>query len=139
MKMKKFAKVIILSLALSMTAQTVAPVSIATHAEAAAKIKLNVSKKTIMVGKSFTLKVKGTSKKVTFRTNKKAVASVTKSGKVKGKSAGKATITVKVDGKKYACKVTVKEKENKFVTNAPFEAAVATVGDNTVVMPKDWK
>ena len=138
MSLKKFAKVVVLSLALCMTTQTVAPLSTAVVAEAATTVKLNVKKKTLTEGKSFTLKVKGTSKKVTFSSSKKSVATVNKNGKVTAKKAGKANITAKVGNKKYVCKVTVKAKENKYVTNAPFKAVEVKLGDNSVVVPKDW-
>ncbi len=148
-QLKKFAKVVALSLALSMTVQTVAPATTTIIAEAAkpnkenankakGKIKLNLKKNTIEVGESFTLKVSNTSKEASFTSSNKKVATVTESGEVTGVSKGKATITVTVDGKKYKCKVTVKGSDNKYVTNAPFEAAVAKVGKNSVVVPKTW-
>ena len=76
----------------------------------AAKIKLNKTKATITVGKTFQLKVKGTSKKVKWVSSNKKVATVTSKGKVTGKKAGTATITAKVAGKKLKCKVTIKSK-----------------------------
>ena len=139
-KFQNLAKVIVLSLALSMTVQTVAPISTAIVAEAAAKkvkVSLNVTKKTIEVGESFTLKVKGTKKKVSFKSNKKSVATVTKKGEVTGISEGKAVILVKTEGRNFTCKVTV--KENEVVANAPFEAVVAKVGDNSIAMPESWE
>lgn len=78
----------------------------------AAAPKLNKTKVTLTVGKSVTLKLnhapKG--KAVTWSSSKKAVATVSKKGKVTAKKAGNATITAKVSQKKYTCKVTVKEK-----------------------------
>ena len=141
-QLKKFAKVVALSLALSMTVQTVAPITTTTIAEAAkakGNVKLNLKKNTIEVGESFTLKVSNGSKDASFVSNNKKVATVTDSGEVTGVSKGKATITVTVDGKKYKCMVTVKGVANKFLANAPFEASVAKVGANTVVVPKTWK
>ena len=75
----------------------------------AAKMKLNKSSVMVAVGKKVSLKVKGTTKKVSWTTSKKAVASVSKKGVVTGKKAGKATITAKVGAKKFRCKVTVKK------------------------------
>ncbi len=74
----------------------------------AATIRLNKKTVTLQVGKSVTLKIKGTSKKVTWSSTNKKVATVTKKGKVTAKKAGKATIVAKVGGKKYKCKLTVK-------------------------------
>ena len=67
------------------------------------------TKKTIYIGKPYTLKLKGTEIKSVKSSNTK-VATVNKSGKVTGKKAGTATITLKgKDGKSYKCKVTIKK------------------------------
>lgn len=79
-----------------------------TNVSAAKKVKLNKTKATIYVGKTVTLKLNNNKKKVKWTTSNKKVATVSKKGKVKGKKAGKATITAKVGKKKYKCKVTVK-------------------------------
>ena len=80
-------------------------------------VKLNITKKKISVGSSFQLKVKGkVSQKtvVTWKSSNKKIAVVSKKGKVTGKKAGKAQITVTVGGnnKKAVCKVTVQKKKN---------------------------
>lgn len=82
----------------------------------AAKVRLNMTKKTLTVGKTVTLKVKGTRKKVKWSSSNKKVASVSSKGKVKAKKAGKATITAKIGKKKYKCKITVMKKNT---TNDP--------------------
>lgn len=70
---------------------------------------LNKTRATVFVGKSTSLKVSGTKKKVTWSSSNKAIATVNKSGKVTGKKAGNVKITVKVAGKKYVCNISVKE------------------------------
>nr|MCR4716392.1 Ig-like domain-containing protein [Lachnospiraceae bacterium] len=79
---------------------------------AATKVKLSATKKTLTVGSSAVLKVKNTKKKVTWSTSKKSVCTVKKKTKykatIKAKKVGTATITAKVNKKKYKCKVTVK-------------------------------
>lgn len=80
-------------------------------------VKLNITKKKISVGSSFQLKVKGkVSRKtvVTWKSSNKKIAVVSKKGKVTGKKAGKAQITVTVgrNNKKAVCKVTVQKKKN---------------------------
>ena len=80
----------------------------ATPVEAASSVELNKSKLTLYVGKSYTLKVSGTTQAVTWKSSKTSVATVTKAGKVTAKSAGSATITATVNSEKYTCKVTVK-------------------------------
>ena len=78
-------------------------------------VSLNKTKKTLKKGKTFKLKATitpkdATVKTVTWKSSNKKVATVSKSGKVTAKKAGKATITVTTDdGKKTAkCKITVK-------------------------------
>ena len=84
-----------------------------TEAEAATA-KLSKSKKTLKVGKSFTLKVKNASKKYKFESSDPSVAKVkTKKGKktkIIAVSAGKATITATLGDKVLKCVVTVKGK-----------------------------
>ena len=52
----------------------------------------------------------GTSRKVTWSSSAPSVASVNKKGKITARRTGKATITAKVNGVKYKCKVTVKAR-----------------------------
>lgn len=89
----------------------------ATQVNAATKPKLSKTKITMTVGQSKKLKVKGISKKrakrIKWKSSKKKVVTVTKTGKLKARKAGKATITVKVGKKKLKCKVTVKKKRKK--------------------------
>lgn len=86
-------------------------VSPVVEVSAATKIKLNKTKKTLNVGETFTLKLSGTSKTVTWKSSKKSVATVSSKGKVTAKKAGTATITATCSGKTYKCKITVKDKE----------------------------
>ena len=51
----------------------------------AATSKLNKTKITVSVKESYQLKVKGTSKKVTWKSSNEQVATVSKNGKVTGK------------------------------------------------------
>jgi hypothetical protein len=84
----------------------------------AAGAKLNKTKVTVCTGKTYTLKMSGVSKKVSWTTSDKKVATIKTSGKNKAtckitaKKNGTATVTAKVKvGKKtktFKCKVTVK-------------------------------
>lgn len=89
----------------------------ATQVNAATKPKLSKTKITMTVGQSKKLKVKGISKKrakrIKWKSSKKKVVTVTKTGKLKARKAGKATITAKVGKKKLKCKVVVKRKLKK--------------------------
>ena len=71
-------------------------------------IKLNKTKVTLNKGKTYTLKVSGTKKKVTWSSSNKKVATVNSKGKVTAKKKGIVTITAKADGLTVKSKVTVK-------------------------------
>ena len=91
----------------------------------AASPKLSKTKKTLIVGKSFTLTLKNATKKFTWTTSNKNVAklvSVKKNSvKIKGVKAGTATVTVKIGSKKLKCKITVKDKPQPAEEPAPAE------------------
>jgi uncharacterized protein YjdB len=74
----------------------------------AATIKLNATSKTIYKGKSATLKVSGTKKKVKWSSSNKKVATVSSKGKVTAQKKGICYISAKVVGKTLKCKITVK-------------------------------
>lgn len=73
----------------------------------AATVKLSANTVTLNVGQSKTIKVKGTSAKAKWSSNKKSVAKVNSSGKITAVGRGTATITAKVGKKSYKCKVLV--------------------------------
>ena len=78
------------------------------ESQAAGNVKLNKTSTSIYVGKTTTLKVVNTGKKVKWSSSNNNIAKVSSKGKVTGKKVGKAVITAKVSGKKYTCKVKVK-------------------------------
>lgn len=87
-------------------------------------VKLNKTTLTIGKGKTATLKAtvnptkNVTSKKVTWNSSKKSVATVNSSGKITAKKIGTTTITVKTaNGKTAKCKVTVKNLPSKVKLN----------------------
>jgi hypothetical protein len=100
-------------------------------AQAKNTVKLNKTKATLYVGETLKLNLTGTDKAVTWTTSKKSVATVTSTGKVKAKKEGSVTITAKAAGKKYRCKVTVKEKtENNIVVTVGQETYTITLYEN---------
>ncbi len=113
--------------------------------QAAKKPKLNKKKLTLRVGKTATLKVKNRAKKakVSWKSAKKKIATVSKKGKVRAKKAGKTKIicTVKRGGKKkkLICKVTVtgkKPKQTRFPVSdcpGPFFVSPSPEPNSTVV------
>ena len=96
--------------------------------QAEAAPKLNKKNVTITVGKTVKLKVKGTKKKVKWSSSKKSVCTVSKSGVVKAKKAGQATIKAKVAKKTLKCQVKVKAKKVPAPAPAPAPAAVKPTG-----------
>ena len=90
------------------------------------------NKVTIGKGETFQLASKSSSK-ISFRSSNKNIVSVTKSGKIKGKKIGKATIIAKSNKKTRRCKVTVKAAPKKIsfsqqeITLLPKETKKLTV------------
>lgn len=76
---------------------------------------LNKTKTTIWVGESVKLKVLNNSKSVHWQSSNQKVAVVSDNGIVRGKGAGKATISAKIGTKKYNCAVNVKDKKIKSI------------------------
>lgn len=80
------------------------------QSDAAQKAKLNRKSLTLTVGKSSQLKIKNTTKKVKWSSSNGSIASVTQQGRVKAKKQGNCSVSAKVGGKKYICRITVKKK-----------------------------
>lgn len=104
----------------------------------AASVKLSATKMTLTVGCKKTLKVKNLPRKaaVTYSSNRKSVAKVSKKGVVTAVKKGSATITAKVvyktgkKQKKLTCKVTVKNSVYPVVTaDGMKEPSYVKVGD----------
>lgn len=73
----------------------------------AATVKLNKTTLAIARYHTYRLKLSGTSKKITWSSSNKTVASVSSKGTVNAKAEGNATIKAAVGSKKLSCKVTV--------------------------------
>lgn len=72
------------------------------------RIRINKASAKIKKGKKIKLKVLNAPGKVKWKSSNKRVATVSKNGVVKGKKKGKVTISAKVKGKTYKCKIKVK-------------------------------
>lgn len=94
-------------------------------AEAKTKPKLAAKKKTMTIGQTYKLKLKGVSgkAKVKWKTSKKSVVSIAKKKgntvTLKAKKKGTAVVTATYKKKKYRCKVTVKVKKRQPVADNP--------------------
>lgn len=107
-QIKKFLVTMAVCLAAMLVVPCVAPdAPFSVTVQAAAKVKLNKKAAYVTKGESVQLKISGTKKAVKWSSSNKKIATVNAKGMVKGVKKGTATITAKVGGKKYTCKVTV--------------------------------
>lgn len=109
--------------------------------EAATKVKLNYTKKTIKKDEILKLKMIGTKKKVKWKTSDSTIAGLLSAGVVQGFRPGTAKITATVDGKKYVCKVTVTETYGTVSGNVTYHynqyrGYVANTGSIVFLIPK---
>lgn len=113
--LKYLLMILILFVTLSAAAGTLAG---SLQASAASISKKNVR---IVKGQTTKLRIKGASGKVKWKSNRKAVAVVSSTGRITAKRKGTAVITATVGKKKYTCKVKVFNK----LTKKQAEKAVA--------------
>lgn len=104
-----------------------------TPLKASAAPKLNKKQVELKVGKTYKLKVKGTSNKVKWSTSNKKIAKVFKNGVITAKKAGKATIKAKVGKKTLKCKVTVLCKHHQFEEKIIKKATYKRAGEKCKV------
>ena len=89
------------------------------------KVTINQTNQLLVKGQTCQLKIKGTSKKVSWKSNKTSVAIVNSAGKVTAKGKGTATIVAKIQGVSKQCKITVEDpKMDK--SNVTLEVAKST-------------
>lgn len=76
------------------------------------EIKLSKNSVSVIVGDKTKLTINGTKEKVTWSVKDKKIATVSPSGYVLGIKKGTTTVSAKVLGKTYTCKVTVEQPES---------------------------
>ena len=118
----KILKKLLLSILIIVTTLTISQITFLELPTAsiaqASSIRINKTKYSLYKGSSFKLKILGTSKKVKWTSSNKKIAVVNSKGKVTAKKKGTCTITAKVNGKKYYCKVSVKNKNYTTTTSS---------------------
>lgn len=123
--MKELKRIVTIVLIIVMTI-TMLPVD----AQAASIPKLNKVKKTLYIGQSYKIKVKGKNiKSKKFKSSNSKIATVSKKGIVKAKKVGTCKITINVKykkknklfTKKLRCKITVRKKEVPITSQAEVE------------------
>lgn len=82
-------------------------------AASSSKVSINITDLILSKGKTKKLKISGTTKKVKWRSSDSSVVKVSKKGKVKALKVGKATVTAKVNGKSYKCRLQVSSIKKK--------------------------
>jgi len=100
---------------------------------ASAAAKLSKTEATLDIGENVKLKVKNTTKKVTWSSSDAAIARVSKKGTVYALSEGTCTITAKVGKKSLECKVTVTDSAAKTLDSS------VTIGDVKVPISSKWE
>lgn len=118
--MKKISKVLLVAIAFFMLVSCVNVFPKVSHA------KTTTKKLTMTVGDKKKWYIFGTSKKPSYKSSNKKIASVSKKGIITAKKKGKCTITAKVSGRTFKYKVTVKKK------------VVPSVVTNTVTNPPSF-
>ena len=114
-------KLIAIATAFSLAVSGTGYATLETNAATTLKLKNVSSKKTLYVGKKFTIKTNQPLKKLTFKSSKKSVATINKKGCITAKKTGTCKITViaKISKKKTSKKVftlTVKKKTTTVTT-----------------------
>ncbi|MDF2943676.1 MAG: hypothetical protein K0S01_2534 [Herbinix sp.] len=98
-----------------------------TTAQAASSIYINDKSFTLDIDHYKTIRIKGTTKKATWKSSNSKVASVSSGGKVVAKTPGTTTITANVSGQKITCKVTVIGISKKYLTTTPGKTISLTI------------
>ena len=100
--------------------------------------KLSKTSLTLTENQTSSIKLNGTTVKVTYVSSNPQIASVNSRGKITAVKKGSAVITAKANTKKFKCKVTVKAapKPNPTATPKPTEAPTPSLSATTLTMNK---
>lgn len=106
-------------------------VSLASKIKVTEYLKINSKKLYVYKGKSYQLKVTGTKKTIKWTTSDKKVATVSKTGNVKAKKQGSATITATTGTKTVKCKVFVYKKTKEVQNRIKLKKYILKNGTET--------
>ena len=103
--------------------------------------KLSKTKATVEIGKTLTLRLKGTTQAVKWKSSNRKVATVTSKGVVKAVGAGSARVVATVLKKKFICAITVPEaeKESESEKESEKETEKSTEEEKTFNYARDCK
>lgn len=117
--------------------------SFSAEAQAATKKPYISAKKiTLSVGKTKKLSIRRNTRKVNWKSSNTRVVIVSKSGKIKAKKAGRATITATIKKKKYRCRVIVTPKSRSnthSVTQNTFSNSATQTSTTSASSPSSGK
>lgn len=125
-------KIVSLLLAMLLCLSLAAPAS--TYA---ATVKINKTKLTLYEGNTYSLRVTGATKSISWKSSDTSIATVASNGKVKAIKAGSATITATASSKKLTCKLTVKESFNAKKAISNTKEDITDIGNGLIVILKN--
>jgi archaellum component FlaF (FlaF/FlaG flagellin family) len=134
--MKKKQKILLMIMSLFVSVFALGGTVTTYAASKTTTVALNTNASYLVKGETTTLKVKGTSKKTTWKTSNKRVATVSSKGKVKAVGYGSTYISATVDKKTYKCKVTVVNPAK--ITLEPSKPFIIVDGDSVSLNPKGY-
>ena len=126
-KLLLFPLILILSFLIvsNISTQTSQPVYV--YAKTKEEIAISQSLVHVIVGDKTKLTINGTKEKATWSVKDKNIATVSASGYVKGIKKGTTTVSAKVLGKTYTCKVTVEQPK------LSFNSYLGVIGNETTI------
>lgn len=116
--LKRLLLAVLISSSLLLIIPTTLPNLQSSYTVQAASTKINISRKTLYIANTYTLKVIGAKQKISWSSSNRKVATVNSKGKVTAKKKGTATITAKVGNKRYKCTITVKQRKSTVKSQA---------------------
>lgn len=103
------------------------------------EVKINKTSATIVVGKTVALRLENTKDMPKWYTSNKTIAAVSSNGTVKGVKPGSATITAKVNGRTFVCKVKVEKPVINFTSRTLLKGYNYKMSFSGTTLKPTWK